>query len=458
MFLSKKRFHLVGIGGSGMNALANILLQMGLQVSGSDINKTHITEELESKGAEIHYDHKSENIINSEVIVFSDAVPNDNPEILEAKRKDLFLLKRIELLNEILKLHQYSLCVTGTHGKTTTTSILGHILKTADLNPTIITGGYSSNMKSSAELGNLCYAAAEADEYNKSFLRLSPSLTIVTSIEPEHLECYNNDFTALKEAYKKFAFNIPFYGKAVIYGDQETGKELINQNTKKAISYGFSSENQVQAINISLKDSFSLFNINYFGSIYEDFRLNIPGEYNILNALAAVSASGFLGIDLETVKKGLSTFTGVKRRFEIKKKTENTIIIDDFAHHPTEIKEALKAASNFNKKITAVFQPHLYSRTKNFYKEIAKSLTAADKIIITKIYPAREKPINGVTGSLIKEEIEKISNIKVIYEENFDEIENIIIKDKNEDELIITIGAGDIYKVSDKLAQKEFCR
>jgi len=454
MFTVIKKIHFVGIGGIGMSGIAEILLKQGFEVSGSDLNQSENTDYLASKGAKIYIGHKAENIGDAEVIVYSSAVnPKENVETIEAMNRNIPMLKRAEMLAEATRLN-YCLAISGTHGKTTTTSICGLIMMKANFDPTVIVGGRLNGLGgTNARLGDGDWTVVEADEYDRSFLKLTPSIAVINNIEEEHLDIYK-DFDDLKDTFVEFVNKIPFYGFAAVCLDDIGVKDIISQIKKKVITFGLSRNSDISAENIKYNENSSEFTVTKFGEVLGEVKLNIPGEYNIKNALAAISVSLELGIDFRTIKEALSEFAGVFRRFEIKGQKDGVLVIDDYAHHPTEIKATLQGAnSGWNRRIVCLFQPHTFTRTQTFYKEFGRSFDNADVLIVTDIYPAREKPIEGVTGKLIAEAAISSGHKNVLYFPTLDK--EILLKKVKKiiksGDLLITMGAGDIWKIANKL-------
>ncbi len=443
-----KKIHFVGIGGAGMSGLAEILKLMGFEITGSDIKKSETTKRLETIGIKIFYEHRKENINDADLVVYSSAIPKNNIELKTAKERNIPVIRRAEMLAELTKI-KFSICVSGSHGKSTTTSMISHILKDAGLEPTIVVGGIIRGMDTGGIFGWGQFLVAEADESDKSFLHLFPSIGVITNIDKEHLDTYKN-MKSLKLAFKEFMLKVPFYGGIVYCGDDRNLREITEDIPRKKISYGFSEHNDIVAKNIKLKETGSEFDVFFKDKNLGKFELNVPGKHNIYNALAAIGVSLILRVPQYITLNSLKNFRGVKRRFEFKGEKKGIGLIDDYAHHPTEIKEFLKAARNFWKKgrIIAIFQPHRYTRTKLLWKEFAESLTLADIIFILPIYPAGEKEIKGVTHNLILEELKKYK--KEIYDGE-KELRGKILKIIKKGDLLCSIGAGNVYKIVEEI-------
>ncbi len=443
-----KKIHFVGIGGSGMSGMAEILKHMGFEITGSDIKRSETTKRLEALGIKIFYTHSKENIKDQDLVVYSSAIRGDNIEINEAKKRGIPIIRRAEMLAELTKI-KFSICITGAHGKSTTTTMISNLLKNAGLEPTTIVGGIIRGMDTGGIFGWGQFLVAEADESDRSFLHLFPSIGVITNIDNEHLDTYKT-MKALKEAFKEFMLKVPFYGGIVYCGDDKNLSKIAEDIERKKISFGFNHSNDINAYNINLKEMGSEFEVKVKGENIGKFELNIPGMHNILNSLAAIGVSYLLKIPFYIAKKTLMEFKGVKRRFEFKGIKKGIALIDDYAHHPTEIREFLKTVKNFWKRgrVLLVFQPHRYTRTKILWKEIAESLSIADIVIVLPIYPAGEKKIKGVTHKLIIKELKKYSNPVYDGEKDLKEkILNIVRKG----DLICSVGAGNVYKIVEEI-------
>lgn len=435
-----RKVHFIGIGGAGMSGLADILIEMGIEVSGSDRESSAATDYLKGRGATFFLGHAFDNVGDANLLVYSSAVAADNPEIMEAKKRRIPSIKRAELLGILMK-EKEGIAIAGTHGKTTTTSIVGHMLVENKLDPTIVVGGKMQNSQTNAKLGKGKYFVTEADEYDRSFLTLFPKISVVTSLEEDHLDIYK-DLADLKNTFAKFTNQTAFDGLVLLNKDDENVMELEEHTTRKTQTFGLSKESDVIAKNITFKNGRTSFDVEVNGQIKGNIELNMPGTHNIKNALAAVSVGLKLGISFVGIKKSLSSFTGVQRRFEFKAEIDGIHFYDDYAHHPSEVRAAISAAkSGWNKRVVIVFQPHLFSRTLDFSKDFAFALDMADKVILAPIYPARENPIPGVTSSLISEQMEK----ECILLDEKELIEAAILKEAKSGDLVITMGAGDIW-------------
>jgi UDP-N-acetylmuramate--alanine ligase len=457
MFTSVKRIHFVGIGGIGMSGIAEILINQGFEVSGSDLSISENTEHLVSLGAKIYIGHNPDNVNGAEVVVYSSAVNiNDNPEVLTALNLNIPTLRRAEMLAEVSRLN-YCLAISGTHGKTTTTSMCGLILMKAGLDPTVIVGGRLKGLGgTNARLGKGDWTVVEADEYDRSFLQLLPTISIINNIDAEHLDIYK-DFDDLKNTFAVFANKVPFYGLNAVCLDDSGVKDILPLIKKKIITYGLSKHCNIRAENINFSGRSSNCKVLKNGVELGDLEINIPGVHNVRNALASIAVATELGIEFKIIKNAIKEFTGVYRRFEIKGENAGITIIDDYAHHPTEILATLHAAKNgWNNRIICIFQPHTYTRTRDFYKEFGRAFEDADILIITDVYPAREKPIEGVSGKLIADSATRSGHKNVYYFENINEHIQEITKIINKGDLVITMGAGDIWKIANYLLSYTF--
>lgn len=452
-FSSVKKIHFVGIGGIGMSGIAEILLNQGFIISGSDISKSENTDYLESIGAEIFIGHTEDNVKNAEVVVYSSAVdPQTNPETLAAYKANIPVLRRAEMLAEVSRLN-YCLAISGTHGKTTTTSICGLTMLKAGLDPTVIVGGRLRGFGgTNARLGKGDWTVVEADEFDRSFLQLLPTIAVVNNIEPEHLDIYK-DFDDLKNTFLEFSNKVPFYGFVAVCLDDVGVKSILGSIKKKVITYGLSRHANVRAENIKFNTINSEFDLIFEGENLGNIKLNIPGIHNIRNSLAAIAVSLELKISFENIASALSDFTGVNRRFEIKGNKNDILVIDDYAHHPTEVQATISAARNgWNKRIITVFQPHTFTRTRDFYTDFGKSFDDTDILVITDVYPAREKPIEGITGKLIADIAVSYGHKNVFYAETLDDAYSYLKDIYKQGDLILTLGAGDIWKLANKIA------
>jgi len=445
MFKNIKKIHFVGIGGIGMSGMAEILLNQGFIISGSDRALTEITYRLESLGMKIYEGHRTENVEEIDVLVYSSAVTEDNPEVAEARRRKIPVIKRAEMLAECMRM-KYGIGIAGTHGKTTTTSMTGIVLTEGGIDPTIIVGGKLSGLGgTNARLGNGEYIVVEADEFDRTFLRLTPTIAAITTLEKEHLDTYK-DLEDIKAAFIEFANKVPFYGFVVLCLDEPALQEIIPQINKKVYTYGLTAQADLRAVNIVHSANKSEFTVKFLGNDLGRIELKIPGVHNVKNSLVAVCIALELGIPFETIKRALEKFTGVYRRFEVKYDGE-IMVVDDYAHHPTETSATLSGVrSGWDRRLVAVFQPHLYSRTRDFYVEFGRSFLNSDVFICTDVYPAREEPIEGVTGELIADAARKFGHKNVIYLQDKKTVPTLLKEITLSGDIVVTMGAGDIWK------------
>ena len=430
-----KSIYFIGIGGIGMSALAHYFVSQGAKVSGYDRNKTELTKELENIGVEISYDEKKdflEDVQNIQLAIFTPAINPKNIYFEYFKKSKVPLLKRSQILGEITK-SLYTIAVAGTHGKTTTSSIIAHILRSDKKDGLCFIGGITSNYKANFSIGEGNFSVVEADEYDRSFMNLFPNTIVLTSMDADHLDVYENK-DSLVEAFKNFTNLLSDNKKLIV-------EENISHFFEKNLSYGFKKDNDLQIINIQIKEGLYLFDIVFKNQIYENFVFKMPGSYNLLNAAGSILACLINGITVESIKKGLQSYAGVKRRFDVQLSLPKLIYIDDYAHHPKEIDSLLGAVKSFypQKFVVGVFQPHLFSRTRDFMDYFAESLSGFDQIFLLPIYPAREAPIMGVDSSVLMQKI-KNNNKRII--NSVSELFSFLNRDL--DMVLLTIGAGDI--------------
>jgi UDP-N-acetylmuramate--alanine ligase len=452
VFKSIKKIHFVGIGGIGMSGIAEILINQGFEVSGSDLHLTEVTKRLEELGAKIYEGHSSENVKDADVLVYSSAVIPDNDEVKAAADKNIPIIKRAEMLAETMRM-QYGIGIAGTHGKTTTTSMVGLTLTEGGTDPTIIVGGKLSGLGgTNARLGNGEFIVVEADEFDRTFLKLTPTIAAITTLESEHLDTYK-DLDDIKTAFIEFANKVPFYGFVVICLDEPALQDIIPSINKTIFTYGTTAQADVRAVDIEFEGFNSKYTVIYKGKELGNIKLNIPGVHYVKNSLVAVTIGMELGIDFQIIKKALEKFTGVYRRFETKYKND-VLVLDDYAHHPTETSATLAGIrAAWDRRLVVIFQPHLYSRTKDFYQDFGRSFLNSDVFICTDIYPAREKPIEGVTGEMISNIAKKYGHKNVHYIPDKKDIPDKLMQLKKKGDIIITMGAGDIWKYGERFVE-----
>lgn len=452
MMKTVKNVHFIGIGGIGMSGIAEILLSQGFKITGSDLNKTEVTDRLESLGIKIYEGHSADNLTDADVVVYSSAVKLDNPEVKAAIERKIPVIKRSEMLAECMRM-KYGIGIAGTHGKTTTTSMVGLVLTEAGIDPTIIVGGKLSSLGgTNARLGYGEYIVVEADEFDRTFLKLTPVIAALTTLEREHLDTYK-DLDDIKGAFVEFANKVPFFGFVVLCLDEPALQDIIPLINKKIFTYGLTLHADIRAVDITHKERSTEYTLFYKGKELGKIKLNIPGLHNVRNSLVAVTIAHEMGVDFEIIKKALESFTGVYRRFE-KKYDNDIMVIDDYGHHPTEINVTLDGIRRgWNRRLVAVFQPHLYSRTKDFYSEFGRSFLNSDIFICTDVYPAREKPIEGITGEMIADVAKKFGHKNVFYEPDKTKVPDLLKKIYKKGDIVITLGAGDIWKFGEKFIE-----
>jgi UDP-N-acetylmuramate--alanine ligase len=445
MFGKIKHIYFVGIGGAGMCGIAEILLSLGFKVSGSDKNLTETTEYLSDLGAKIFSGHKAENTVGIDALVYSSAVPQDNPELTEARKNKVPVIRRAEMLGELMRM-KFGISIAGTHGKTTTTSMAGTVLTEGGLDPTIIVGGKLQRLKTNARLGKSNLLVAEADEFDRSFLTLTSSIAVITTLEVDHLDCYE-DLDDIKNAFVQFANKVPFFGVVIACIDEPSVQDILPRMQRRITTYGVSAQADLQAREISYNQGKTSFQVYFHDNHLGEILIHTPGLHNVKNALAAIAVGLELEMDFSAIVSGIDAYEGVWRRFQIIGEKKDIMVVDDYAHHPTEIEVSLDAAkTGWDKKVIAVFQPHLFSRTRDFYKEFGKSFFNSDTLIITDVYPAREEPIEGVSGELIANAAREYGHRNVHYVENKDNIPAFLAQNTEKGDMVLTLGAGDIHK------------
>jgi UDP-N-acetylmuramate--alanine ligase len=440
--------HFVGIGGIGMSGIAEVLLNLGYKISGSDVQQSESTLRLQKLGANVAIGHSAQNIDNADVVVTSTAVKAANPEVAEAHLRNIPVITRAEMLAELLKM-KFSVAVSGSHGKTTTTSMVSTILAEGGLDPTMVIGGRLASIGSNARLGDGEIIVAEADESDGSFLKLSPTIAVITNIDREHLDYYPG-IAEIKEAFLKFANIVPFYGCTVVCSDNQHVKEIIPQIKRRTITYGIEQPADYRAEGIEFHGSKTVYRLCFKGDIVDEIELNVPGMFNVYNSLATIAVGHELELDFPSIKKGLLSFNGVQRRLEIKGQVNGVTVVDDYGHHPTEVKETLAAARNiWKKRSIVVFQPHRFTRTKALFEEFTHAFSDADILILNDIYPASEEPIAGVNSDTLCLAIKKTGHPNVLYIPNAEETIEYILKIVRPDDVVFTLGAGSVYKIGE---------
>ena len=454
MFRGITRIHFVGIGGIGMSGIAELLLNLGFIVSGSDVADSETVQRLRSMGAVIHIGHRAENIGDAQVVVYSSAVKLDNPECVAARTRTLPVIPRAEMLAELMRM-KFSIAIAGTHGKTTTTSMLATILAMAGKDPTAVIGGRLDMFGSNARLGEGELLVAEADESDRSFLKLAPIVAVATNIEEEHMDCYR-DIDDIRDTYVQFLNKVPFFGFDMVCLDDANIQHILPLLERKVITYG----SHTQAIYRYTEPRFSGLQTSFIahrkGEALGEFTLGVPGKHNCLNALAAVGTALELGIDFEVIRKGLAEFKGVQRRCHVRGEKKGITIMDDYGHHPTEIRMTLSAIKNGfpKRRVVAVFQPHRYTRTRDLFDDFVNSFYDAGRLYITEIYPASEQPIEGVSGKKLFEEIKNHGFRDAFYVGNKEDIPDVLLKVVKKGDLVIFLGAGDVWRQGLKVLER----
>jgi UDP-N-acetylmuramate--alanine ligase len=453
MFAKIQRVHFVGIGGIGMSGIAEVLLNLGFKVSGSDLRRSAVTDRLTKLGATIHEGHRAENVAGAEVVVTSSAIGKDNPEILAARDIHVAVIQRAEMLAELMRL-KYGIAVAGMHGKTTTTSMIAAVLAAGGLDPTVVVGGRVDAMGSNARLGKSQYLVAEADESDRSFLKLSPILSVVTNIDREHMDCYR-DMEDVESTFVEFMDRVPFYGMVVACNDDERTRALLPRVERRVVTYGLRKDSDFLVRDCKADGTASHFRVTYRGKDLGEFSIHVPGQHNVLNATAAIAVGIGLDISPDLIRKALNDFRGVDRRFQLKGNANGVDVIDDYGHHPTEIRATLAAGRQCGyKRVHVIFQPHRYTRTQLLIDEFANAFADADSVSILDIYPASEQPILGVTGEWLARRITEASGRKAEYISSFADAAAFIAREASSGDMVLTLGAGNISQLGSQILEQ----
>ena len=443
-----RRIHFVGIGGIGMSGIAEVLLNLGYEISGSDLVSSDTTQRLDDLGAAIHRGHAAAFIGNADVVVTSTAVRPDNPEVIAAHERNIPVIPRAEMLAELLKM-KFSVAVSGSHGKTSTTSMAATILAHGGLDPTMVIGGKLASIGSNARLGDGEVIVAEADESDGSFLKLSPCIAVITNIDREHLDYYR-DLEEIREAFLQFANIVPFYGATILCLDDPNVREILPRIKRRTITYGLSPEADYRAEEISYSGVSSRFSLYCRNVLLGTVKLNVPGLFNVYNALAAVAVAREMDLTFPVIREGLQRFTGVHRRLEVRGEARGVTVVDDYGHHPTEIRATLAAARQvWTGRIIVIFQPHRYTRTKALFNEFLTAFRDADLLLVTDIYAASEEPIPGVTAEALCEAIRRAGHPAAVHFSSFDAMVNHLLRITQPTDVILTQGAGSVWKVGE---------
>jgi UDP-N-acetylmuramate--alanine ligase len=455
VFEKYRVIHFVGIGGIGMSGIAEVLCNLGYTVTGSDLKDSETTLRLKELGIRVYIGHKAQNIDDAHVLVMSSAVSNDNPEVIEARKRSIPVIPRAEMLAELARL-KYGILVAGAHGKTTTTSLISTILAHGGLDPTVVIGGRLKATGSNVRLGQGKFLVAEADESDGSFLKLSPTIAVVTNIDREHMDFFRT-MDSLKEAFISFMNKVPFYGVSIVCIENEHLRRILPHIHRRYLTYGLNHEAELRAENIRKGFMSVSFEVIYKDKNIGNFELPAPGIHNVLNSLAAIAVALVLKLEVSIIKDALKRFSGIQRRFEFKGEVNGIKIFDDYGHHPSEIRATLRAAkdglinSHETGRLFVLFQPHRYTRTKDLMDDFSSSFNDADSLVLLDIYSAGEKPIEGVSSATLVEKIKKAGYGGVLYPKNREEAIGLIISNMRRGDIFLTLGAGDVWKIGDEI-------
>lgn len=455
VFLGRtKKIHFVGIGGIGMSGIAEVLLNLGFVVSGSDLKRSDITDNLKTLGATIYTGHQSKNVKNVDVVVYSSAVNATNPELLEAKNKGVPTIPRTEMLAELMRL-KFAVTVAGSHGKTTTTSLIASVLATGGLDPTVLVGGKLKAFGSNARLGDSRYIVAEADESDGQFVQLPSSIAVITNIDLEHLDFYS-DLEAIKDGFVEYTTRVPFYGSVVLCVDDPNVTSILPRIRKRKLTYSLGGDADVRGNILEKKPDGWVFEVRQKKKVLGTLHVETPGDHFVRNTLAAVVVGLELDLSFGAIKKGIESFGGVGRRFEIKGTASGITVVDDYGHHPTEIEATIKAAlENFDRRLFVFFQPHRYTRTQALADRFGGCFKGAHTVFVTDIYPAGEEPIPGVSSKMLIDKVKELSGTQRVYHAaSFEALVDTAISQLKEGDLVLTLGAGDIYRAGEMLLRK----
>ena len=451
MYNKTKNIHFVGIGGIGMSGIAELLLNLGYQVSGSDLRQSDITRKLEQLGGTVHEGHHGKWVQGADVVVTSSAISPDNPEVVAAREAHIPVIQRAEMLAELMRLAKYGIAIAGSHGKTSTTSIVSTILAHAGLDPTIVVGGKVDSLGGNAKLGCGDFLVAEADESDGSFLKLSPVIEVVTNIDLEHLDYYR-DLDHIKEVFLQFIDILPFYGVAILCFDDENIARLLPRIKRRIITYGLSEQADLHATRIESRGLDTAFTVRFRGEDLGRVTVNRPGTHTVYNSLAAIGVALELDIDFSVIREGLATFAGVQRRLQVKGERDGVLVVDDYGHHPTEIRATLDAVRQGwpERRLVVAFQPHRYTRTQALFDEFTTAFHRADVLVLTDIYPASEQPIEGVTSERLAAAIKEHGQRQVSQVPSVDELPDHLAGLLQEGDLLLTLGAGNIVQAGER--------
>jgi UDP-N-acetylmuramate--alanine ligase len=446
--------HFVGIGGSGMSGIAEVLLNLGYTVSGSDAKRSPVTERLEAHGARVAEGHAAANLGDAHVVVTSTAVRRDNPEVLEARRRGVPVIPRAEMLAELMRL-KYGVAVAGSHGKTTTTSMVALVLDRGGLDPTVVVGGRLGVLGSGARLGRGDFMVAEADESDRSFLKLTPTIAVVTNVDREHLDTYR-DLADVQEAFLGFVNKVPFYGVAVLCLDDAPVQDILPRVERRVLTYGLSPQARVSARDLEIGPTGSTYTATLDGEALGTVTLAVPGAHNVANSLAAVAVGLDLGVPFDAIRGGLQSFTGVDRRFQVRGEAGGILVIDDYGHHPTEIRATLDALRRRAgaRRTVVLFQPHRFTRTQALWDDFGKAFHQADVLLLTDIYPASEEPIPGITAEALARAIAQRGHRSVAWAGDLRAATERLAEEAREGDVVLTLGAGSVWTAGDELLRR----
>jgi len=449
-----RRLHFVGIGGAGMSGIAEVVKENGFEVTGSDMGEGQVIDYLKGLGISIAPKHEAKNVENADLVVYSSAIPYDNVELVEARNRRIPIIRRAEMLGELMRL-KYTLAIAGTHGKTTTTSIVGQIWEEAKRDPTIIVGGVVKGKGSGAKVGRGDYLIAESDEFDRSFLSMMPSSAIITNIDSDHLDTYGN-IEEIKAAFVEFANKVPFYGQVIVCLDDPNVQQILSKLKKPVITYGFTRQAKYRIDNLRFEHGYPHFEIFNDGVSLGQFQLKIPGRHNVLNATAAIALAVEEGIDIEIARHAAAAFEGVKRRFEFIGEKNGVMVFDDYAHHPTEATATLLGFREAfpDKRVIVAFQPHLFSRTRDQHESFGSAFANCDVLLVTDIYPSREKPIEGITGALVADSATVRGHRDARFVGDQMNLLPILKKELRPNDVVVLMGAGNVWKLGTKILEE----
>jgi UDP-N-acetylmuramate--alanine ligase len=451
MFFGVQHLHFTGIGGIGMSGIAEVLLNLGYTISGSDLKLTPVTDRLAKLGATIHEGHSAANVAGAKALVVSSAVDEQNPEVQEARRLQIPVIPRGELLAELMRL-KYGIAVAGSHGKTTTTSMVATILNHAGLDPTVVVGGKAASMGgSNAKVGTSDFLVVESDESDRSFLKLAPILAVVTNIDREHLDCYSS-LDDIRAAFIEFVNKVPFYGAVILCVADENVQSILPSVRRRMVTYGRSAQAQIAAVDVRLGGDGSDFRVRLHDADLGEFHLAVAGEHNVLNALGAIGVALELKVAPDLIRAGLALFSGVERRMQIRGHEREITVLDDYGHHPTEVRATLAAARLHGyRRLHVIFQPHRYTRTYHLMDEFARSFMQADRLYVLDIYAASEKPIEGVTAQALVERIRQFGHRSAEYAGTIDRAVDAVMAAIEPGDAVLTLGAGNVWQAGDRV-------